>query len=129
VHGPDWKARSRTSRGLHRAGELAGHSAAGLTATALVVGWVIVGAMTSFPDWWATVLYSTTASITFVMVFVIQHTQGRQQSASHRKLDELLRALPEAANHVMAVEEASDEELAALAGLNLEDRRRADIER
>jgi hypothetical protein len=32
------------------------------------------------------------------MVFVIQHTQARHQAATQRKLDEIVRALPEADN-------------------------------
>jgi len=44
-------------------------------------------------QWWLTVLYAATASVTFVMVFVIQHTKARQTSATQRKLDELIRPL------------------------------------
>ena len=56
------------------------------------------------------------------MVFAIQHTQARQQSATQRKLDELLRALPSADNTLISVEEAPDHELEARATLNLSDR-------
>jgi low affinity Fe/Cu permease len=45
------------------------------------------------------------------MVFVIQHTQGREQTATQRKLDELLRALPEAQDEFILLEEASEEKL------------------
>ena len=47
------------------------------------------------------------------MVFVIQHTQARHQAATQRKLDEILRALPEADNTLLALEHASDDELRA----------------
>jgi len=60
------------------------------------------------------------------MVFAIQHTQARQQSATQRKLDELLRAQPLADNRIIAVEEAPDAELEALADLNLADREQAE---
>jgi low affinity Fe/Cu permease len=43
------------------------------------------------------------------MVFVIQHTQSREQAATQRKLDELLRALPEAESDFIMLEEASEE--------------------
>lgn len=65
------------------------------------------------------------SSVTLVMVFAIQHTQTRQQSATQRKLDELLRALPAADRRLIAVEEAPDAELEALAELNLADRDQA----
>ena len=44
-----------------------------------------------------------------MMLFVIQHTQGREQAATQRKLDELLRALPEAESGLMMLEEAPDD--------------------
>jgi low affinity Fe/Cu permease len=46
---------------------------------------------------------------TLAMVFVIQHTQSREQAAIQRKLDELLRALPEAQTGLIMLEEASEE--------------------
>ncbi len=60
------------------------------------------------------------------MVFAIQHTQARQQSGTQRKLDELLRAQPLADNRIIAVEEAPDAELEALADLNMADREQAE---
>ena len=51
------------------------------------------------------------SATTLVMVFAIQHTQGREQAASQRKLDELLRALPGAQERLMMLEEAPDEVL------------------
>ena len=59
------------------------------------------------------------------MVFAIQHLQAREQAAVHRKLDEILRALPAANNRLIAVEEAPDHELQALAELNRADREQA----
>jgi low affinity Fe/Cu permease len=87
--------------------------------------WLVVGLTVSFPTWWEVVLYGASSSVTLVMVFAIQHTQARQQSATQRKLDEILRSLPAADNQVISAEEAPDEELEALADRNLEDRQRA----
>ena len=122
AHHDDWQSRHWTSRLLHRVGELVASAGAGVVAASLVIGWAVVGAATGFPSWWATVLYSVTASVTFVMVFVIQHTQSRQTTAVQRKLDELIRADAAGDNSLIAVEEAPDEELQALADLNLSDR-------
>lgn len=123
--GENWQDRHWSSRALHRVDELTSHAGAGLTAVAVLVLWAVIGAVTGFPDWWETVLYSVTSSVTLVVVFAIQHTQTRQQLATQRKLDELLRALPDADDRVIAVEEATDGELEALAGRNLEQRERA----
>jgi low affinity Fe/Cu permease len=121
-HHTDWSSRHWTSRVLHRVGEVVANAATGVVAAALIVGWVVVGVIVEFPAWWATVLYSATASVTFVMVFVIQHTQSRQTTALQRKLDELIRATADTDESLIAVEEAPDEELRALADLNLGDR-------
>ena len=48
------------------------------------------------------------------MVFVIQHTQGRQQLALQIKLDELMRALPQADDRFVHDEASTEEGLEAL---------------
>ena len=121
-HSDDWFDRPWSSRALHRLGEVSAHAGAGLAVSGAILAWLAVGVVTGFPGWWETVLYSTGSSVTLVMVFAIQHTQTRQQSATHRKLDELLRAQPRADNTLIAVEEAPDQELEARATLNLRDR-------
>ncbi len=59
------------------------------------------------------------SSVTLVTLFAIQHTQGREQAATQRKLDELIRALPGADQSLMMLEEASQEAM-----LNVEDAQR-----
>ena len=66
-----------------------------------------------FPSGWERIFQTLVAAVTVVMVFVIQHTQARHQAATQRKLDEILRALPEADNTLLALEHASDDELRA----------------
>jgi len=113
---------------LHRIGEGTGHSAAGIAAATLVVVWALIGVGYGFPTWWQIVLYSTTWSVTFVMVFVIQHTHERQTFATQRKLDELIRSSTRADDTLIAVEEATDGDLQALADLSLADRERASVD-
>jgi low affinity Fe/Cu permease len=125
TYSPEWEQRHWTSRALHRVGGVAAHSGAGMVATVLVALWAAVGFIAGFPLWWQTVLYSVTGSVTFVMVFVIQHAQQRQISGTQRKLDELIRSSRHADNTLIAVEEAPDEHLQALAHLNLADRKEA----
>lgn len=125
AHASGWELRHWTSRLLHRIGELAARSGAGISAALLIMAWVAVGGIAGFPSWWQVTLYSVTGSVTFVMVFVIQHTQERQTSATQRKLDELIRSSTRADNTLIAIEQASDEDLQALTHLNLADRERA----
>ena len=111
-----------SSRQLHRLGELTSHAWSGAIVLAIAIGWVIFGAVSGFSSTWQSILSSCTAIVTVVMVFAIQHLQAREQAAVHRKLDEILRALPAANNRLIAVEEAPDHELEALAELNRADR-------
>lgn len=117
--------RTWTSRALHRLGEWTAHASAGLIVAFAVVVWMGVGVAVAFPTWWQATLYSVSSSVTLVMVFALQHTQTRQQSATQRKLDELLRSQPQADGGLIAVEEAPDQELQALADKNLKERKYA----
>lgn len=125
AHAAGWQQRHWSSRLLYRTGELVAHSGAGIIAAVLVAMWTVVGFFVGFVTWWQTVLYSVTGAVTFVMVFVIQHSQARQTAATQRKLDELLRSISSADDTLIAVEEAPDEHLQALAHLNLADREHA----
>jgi low affinity Fe/Cu permease len=105
----------RSSRLLHRVGDTMANAFAGLSAALAAAAWLAVGAATAFPSWWQDSLYSATATVTFVMVFVIQHTQSKQIAAVQRKLDELIRSSHRADNSLISVEHAPDVELQLLA--------------
>ena len=105
---------ARSSTVLHRVGETVANAFAGLTAAVLASVWLIVGLVTGFPTWWQASLYSSTAIVTFVMVFVIQHTQSKQIVALQRKLDELIRSSHRADNALISVEDAPETELQQL---------------
>ncbi|MEP7019945.1 MAG: low affinity iron permease family protein [Pseudonocardiales bacterium] len=77
------------------------------------VVWVVVSAVFGFPTRLDSIFQTLVAALTLAMVFVIQHTQSRDELAIQRKLDEILHALPNADNAVISIEEASDEELRA----------------
>ena len=112
--GIEWEARPRASRMLHRGRAATTHAGAGAFAAVALAVWLLLGVAFAFPHWWELVLYSVTSSITLLLVFALQHTQARQESATQRKLDELLRSVPQADNRLIAVEEAADTELTAL---------------
>lgn len=124
-HAAGWKERHWTSRLLHRVGEIVGHSNAGMVAATGILIWAVIGILSRFPSWWETTLYAVTASTTFVMVFVIQHTQTRQISAMQRKLDELVRTHDRANDALIAAEEAPDDEIEAMTDRSLADRSQA----
>jgi len=128
AHANDWTNRHWSSRFLHRVGEAAAHAGSGIVAAILVAGWLALGLRTGFPGWWQTTMYVVTGSVTFVMVFVIQHTQQRQTAATQRKLDELLRSSEPADSTLIAVEEASDADLKALTLQHVAEREQAQAE-
>jgi low affinity Fe/Cu permease len=89
----------------------AGASAVVLVSVVVVVVLIFVLGVTSQLEYAFTAVAS---GITLVMVFVIQHTQSRQQLTLQIKLDELLRALPQADDRFVHIEVGSDEELQEL---------------
>ena len=92
---------------------------AGLPATfaicvLIVVVWAISGPFFGFSDTWQLVINTGTTIITFLMVFVIQNSQNRDTMAIHSKLDEILRALDNASNHLVGLEHKSEAEIEAI---------------
>jgi low affinity Fe/Cu permease len=87
-----------------------GHPMAFLVAVVFVAGWVAFGSL-YFGSEWHTVLHTVTSSITFLMVFLIQHTENRDSVAIQLKLDELLRATKGARNALVNVEDLTMDDL------------------
>ena len=80
-------------------------------AATLILVWLLTGPFFGFSDTWQLVINTGTTIITFLMVFLIQNTQNRETMAINLKLDELIRAVNEARNNMVDLEDASDEEL------------------
>jgi low affinity Fe/Cu permease len=83
-------------------------------AVLVILVWVLTGPMFHFADTWQLVINTATTIVTFLMVFLIQNTQNRDAKAVHLKLDELIRALKNARNELVDLEDLSDEELKKL---------------
>ena len=89
--------------------------AATLSAVALVWAWlsddpeVVLG-------WYE----GLASAVILVMVFLLQHTQTRQQVALQLKLDAVLSALPDADNRLISLESSSDEHIKAVKELHSE---------
>ena len=84
--------------------------AAALVATVVCV-FVLALVIAGFPGNWQVAFATVAESVTLVMLFVIQHTQSRQQIALQLKLDELIRSSPEADDLLVHIERADDAEL------------------
>ena len=100
----------------------AGRPFAFIMAVLVIASWIITGPIFHYSDSWQLVINTGTTIITFLMVFVIQHTQARQTAATQLKLDELIRASARADDGLIAVEEAPAAHLQALTDLTLAER-------
>jgi low affinity Fe/Cu permease len=87
--------------------------------------WLVVSVVAGFPARWETIFETLVSALTLAMVFVIQHTQARQQRATQRKLDEILLAIPGADNSLVTLEHASDDEQHSVGHQHLSIRRAA----
>jgi low affinity Fe/Cu permease len=92
----------------------AGKPAAFLVATLAVVIWALTGPMFGYSDTWQLVINTSTTIVTFLMVFLIQHTQNRDTMAVQLKLSELIIAVKGAENKLAAAEDMTEEELEQL---------------
>jgi low affinity Fe/Cu permease len=77
----------------------------------VIVIWAAIGPIFHFSDTWQLVINTGTTIITFLMVFLIQNTQNRDARAINLKLDELIRAIDQAGDQMIDIENLSDLEL------------------
>ena len=88
--------------------------AAFLAALGSIVLWAATGPVFGYSDQWQLVVNTGTTVVTFLMVFVLQNSTARENAAIEAKLDELIRAAPEARDELMGAEEMLADEIAAL---------------
>ncbi len=82
----------------------------------VIVTWGATGPIFRYSDTWQLVINTGTTIVTFLMVFLIQNTQNRDARAINLKLDELIRSIDKARNHMINAENLSDVELDTLQG-------------
>lgn len=96
---------------LHRIDSFVSRPVLALVVVGVDAVWLAWSAAVGFPTRLDSIFQTLVAALTLAMVFVIQHTQSREELVTQRKLDEILHALPHADNAMIAFEEASDDEL------------------
>ena len=80
-------------------------------AVSIIVVWGLTGHIFHYSDTWQLIINTGTTIVTFLMVFLIQNTQNRDSKAIQLKLDELIRSMAGARNHLMDLETLSDQDL------------------
>jgi len=88
--------------------------------TALLAIIFAVGVLTDFARLWIDAVSLGLSVITLVLVFIIQHAQATENLATQRKLDEIIKAIPEASDDLILLEEAPPEVLLEVEDLHRE---------
>jgi low affinity Fe/Cu permease len=89
----------------------AGHPPTFALACLIIIVWAVTGPIFGFSDTWQLVINTGTTIVTFLMVFLIQSTQNRDSEAVQVKLDEIIRAIGNAQNELLDLEELEEEDL------------------
>jgi low affinity Fe/Cu permease len=92
----------------------AGSSKTFLVAVVLIIVWGLTGPYFHYNDTWQLIINTSTTIITFLMVFLIQNTQNRDNDILHLKIDELIRATKDAQNATLCLEKMGTSELRKL---------------
>jgi low affinity Fe/Cu permease len=91
-----------------------GRSSAFGVAAIVIVAWLVSGPLFHFSDTWQLVINTSTTIVTFLMVFLIQHTQNKDTRAIELKLNEIVASIQGASNRLIDVEDLTEKELEVL---------------
>jgi low affinity Fe/Cu permease len=88
-----------------------GHAWVFASALALLILWALSGPFLGFTETWQLVINTTTTIVTFLMVFIIQNTQNRDNLAMNIKLDAIMKKLKISEEELYEAEDESDKRL------------------
>jgi low affinity Fe/Cu permease len=97
----------------NRTSRAAGRALTFVIAAVVVLAWAVTGPYFNYSDTWQLVINTGTTIVTFLMVFLIQHSQNRDSAAIQVKLNELIR-VSTVHNSFVGIENLTDEEIEEL---------------
>ncbi len=80
-------------------------------ALAALLLWAVSGPLLGFSDTWQLIINTSTTIITFLIVFIIQNTQNRDNMAMNVKLDAILEKLDVTDEQLLEAEDQSDKDI------------------
>lgn len=99
------------SRFTTKASAALGHSAAFVGAAVVLVLWAVSGPLLHFSDTWQLIINTGTTIVTFLMVFIIQNTQNRDNLAMNLKLEAIMLELKVTSSKLYGAEDSGEKEL------------------
>ena len=67
-----------------------GHPVTFTVSFVLVLIWAATGPLVGYSDTWQLVINTFTTVVTYLVIFLVQHTQNHDTAALHAKMDELI---------------------------------------
>jgi low affinity Fe/Cu permease len=95
----------------HWCSDFIGRPTAFFTAVLIVIVWGLAGPLFQYSDTWQLVINTGTTIVTFLMIFLVQNTQNRDNKAIHLKIDEVIRSIKGARNDLLDIEDEPDQRL------------------
>jgi low affinity Fe/Cu permease len=108
------RPRSWFTRLTKTTAHVAGRAPVFVLALLIIIIWAATGPVFHYSDTWQLVINTGTTVVTFLMVFLIQATQNRDGEAMQVKLDEIIRAIGNAQNELLDLEELEERDLDAM---------------
>lgn len=88
-----------------------GHAWVFAIALLALILWALSGPLLGFSDTWQLIINTSTTIVTFLMVFIIQSTQNRDNLALNLKLDVMMKKMGLNKDDLLEAEEKSDKYL------------------
>ena len=82
-----------------------------ILALGVLLVWLLSGPLLGFSDTWQLIINTSTTIVTFLMVFIIQNTQNRDNLALNIKLDTIMEKLGMTQKDLIEAEDQSDKRL------------------